>query len=182
MHLVSRVLDIPEDWVHEYNEREMDALHHSEKQYRKKELSNVRNRIEDMKREVPKHERREMRRRYLSEEIRRVKKLYLEKQAPELKKKLSRLVFEAQLHTGKQTGMTQESIERARQVPFSKIIETRNGIAECPFHNDKTPSMDTRNNFYYCYGCGANGDIIDFVMKVKDTSFQGAVEMLSVLS
>ena len=37
----------------------------------------------------------------------------------------------------------------------------RNGMACCPFHNDKTPSMklDWR---YHCFGCGADGDVIDF--------------------
>ncbi len=38
----------------------------------------------------------------------------------------------------------------------------RNGMACCPFHNDKTPSMKLDQR-YHCFGCGADGDVIDFV-------------------
>lgn len=38
----------------------------------------------------------------------------------------------------------------------------RNGMACCPFHNDKTPSLKVDER-YYCFGCGATGDVIDFV-------------------
>lgn len=38
----------------------------------------------------------------------------------------------------------------------------RNNMASCPFHNDKTPSMKVDNRFH-CFGCGADGDVIDFV-------------------
>ena len=37
----------------------------------------------------------------------------------------------------------------------------RNGMACCPFHNDKTPSMKLDRR-YHCFGCGADGDVIDF--------------------
>ena len=37
----------------------------------------------------------------------------------------------------------------------------RNGMACCPFHNDKTPSMKLDQR-YHCFGCGADGDVIDF--------------------
>lgn len=42
-----------------------------------------------------------------------------------------------------------------------------NGMARCPFHPDRTPSMkiDTR---YHCFGCGADGDVISFVGKLFD--------------
>ncbi len=38
----------------------------------------------------------------------------------------------------------------------------RNGMACCPFHHDKTPSMKLDRR-YHCFGCGADGDVIDFV-------------------
>ena len=38
----------------------------------------------------------------------------------------------------------------------------RNGMACCPFHNDKTPSMKLDQR-YHCFGCGADGDVIDFI-------------------
>lgn len=37
----------------------------------------------------------------------------------------------------------------------------QNGMACCPFHNDKTPSMKLDRR-YHCFGCGADGDVIDF--------------------
>ena len=41
------------------------------------------------------------------------------------------------------------------------IHVNRNGMACCPFHNDKTPSMKLDRR-YHCFGCGADGDVIDF--------------------
>ena len=41
-----------------------------------------------------------------------------------------------------------------------KVI--RNGMMKCPFHKDKTPSMKIDRR-YYCFGCLAGGDVIDFV-------------------
>ncbi len=53
----------------------------------------------------------------------------------------------------------------ARQVAESCGLKIgRNGMACCPFHNDRHPSMkiDTR---FHCFGCGADGDAIDFISK-----------------
>ena len=38
----------------------------------------------------------------------------------------------------------------------------RNGMCRCPFHPDKTPSMKINETYYYCFGCHATGDVIDF--------------------
>lgn len=48
---------------------------------------------------------------------------------------------------------------------FYGMNPNRNGLCQCPFHNDKTPSLkvDIR---YYCFGCGATGDVVDFVGKL----------------
>ena len=43
----------------------------------------------------------------------------------------------------------------------------RNGMACCPFHNDKTPSMKLDRR-YHCFGCGTDGDVIDFKTKVSE--------------
>lgn len=53
----------------------------------------------------------------------------------------------------------------ARQVAMQYGIKcNRNGMACCPFHKDKTPSMKIDKR-YYCFGCGETGDAIDFVAK-----------------
>src|SRR5258708_37964467 len=48
----------------------------------------------------------------------------------------------------------------------------------CPFHNEKTPSfyvVDDKN-FFHCFGCGAHGDAIGFVMRAENLDFIEAVE------
>lgn len=46
----------------------------------------------------------------------------------------------------------------------------RNGMCCCPFHSDKTPSMKINETYYYCFGCHATGDVIDFAAKLFDLS------------
>lgn len=45
----------------------------------------------------------------------------------------------------------------------------RNNMTSCPFHNDRTPSMKVDNRFH-CFGCGADGDVIDFVSRLYGIS------------
>lgn len=54
----------------------------------------------------------------------------------------------------------------------------RNGMACCPFHDDKNPSMkvDTR---FHCFGCQEDGDVIDFVGKLFGLTPKGAAEKLT---
>ena len=51
----------------------------------------------------------------------------------------------------------------------------------CPFHNEKTPSFTVNDDkaFYHCFGCGAHGDVIGFVMQTEGLSFPEAVEKLA---
>ncbi len=52
----------------------------------------------------------------------------------------------------------------------------------CPFHNEKTPSFCVytgNDEHFYCYGCGAGGDVITFIMKAENTDYQSAVELLA---
>ena len=54
----------------------------------------------------------------------------------------------------------------------------RNGMACCPFHDDKNPSMKVDQRFH-CFGCGADGDVIDFTAKLFDLSPKEAAEKLA---
>ena len=36
----------------------------------------------------------------------------------------------------------------------------------CPFHNDRTPSMKLNEEYFYCFGCGAHGDVIDLAARL----------------
>lgn len=51
----------------------------------------------------------------------------------------------------------------------------------CPFHNEKTPSftINDEKQFYHCFGCGAHGDVIGFVMNHDNISFRDSVEVLA---
>ena len=46
----------------------------------------------------------------------------------------------------------------------------RNAMTCCPFHDDRHPSMKLNQDFYYCFGCGATGDVIDLVSQLFDLS------------
>lgn len=73
-------------------------------------------------------------------------------------------------------------ILRAKDVPLENLIELNaQSFAHCPFHGkDKTPSLRVyRNqNRFYCYGCSAGNDVIDFIMKQEKCNFIEAVKFL----
>lgn len=56
-----------------------------------------------------------------------------------------------------------------------------NFFACCPFHNEKNPSFSVSQTkqFYYCFGCGAHGNAIDFLMQYDRLSFPESIEMLA---
>ncbi len=51
----------------------------------------------------------------------------------------------------------------------------------CPFHNEKTPSFSVSPNkqMYYCFGCGAGGNVITFIMQYENYTFYEALELLA---
>ncbi|NKB33494.1 MAG: DNA primase [Pseudomonadales bacterium] len=66
-----------------------------------------------------------------------------------------------------------------KRVPLKK--QGNNYTACCPFHQEKTPSFSVNQDrqFYYCFGCGAGGNAIGFVMNFEQTEFPEAVETLA---
>ena len=52
-------------------------------------------------------------------------------------------------------------------------------MACCPFHNDHTPSMKLNEDYFYCFGCGATGDVIDFVARLFNLSNYGTAQKLA---
>ena len=56
---------------------------------------------------------------------------------------------------------------------------TPNGMVCCPFHEDHTPSMKLNDAYYYCFGCGATGDVIDLTARLFDLSSLQAARKLA---
>ena len=59
------------------------------------------------------------------------------------------------------------------------IEVNRSGMACCPFHDDKNPSMKLNEEYFYCFGCGATGDVIDFTAQLYNLSPKEAAEKLA---
>ena len=55
----------------------------------------------------------------------------------------------------------------------------RNGMCSCPFHEDQHPSMKLNERYFYCFGCGATGDVIDFVARLFGLNSYEAAQKLS---
>lgn len=85
---------------------------------------------------------------------------------------------------------------------FIEEVKNRNGIEEiisryltlkragsnvvglCPFHNEKSPSFTVfpATRSFYCFGCGAGGDVISFVMRAENLDYREAIEFLAKLA
>ena len=74
--------------------------------------------------------------------------------------------------TVKQSVTTRQAAER-----YGIRVE-RNGMCRCPFHDDSTPSMKLDRR-YYCFGCGATGDVIDFVSQLRGIGNKEAAILLA---
>ena len=72
----------------------------------------------------------------------------------------------------KQSVTTRQAAER-----YGIRVE-RNGMCRCPFHDDSTPSMKLDRR-YYCFGCGATGDVIDFVSWLRGIGSKEAAILLA---
>ena len=55
----------------------------------------------------------------------------------------------------------------------------RNGMTRCPFHDDRHPSLKLNESYFYCFGCGATGDVIDFMARLFGLSSYEAAKKLA---
>lgn len=60
----------------------------------------------------------------------------------------------------------------------------KNLVGLCPFHNEKTPSFTVypENNSFYCFGCGAGGDVISFVRRMENLDYIEAVKAVAQMA
>ena len=67
-----------------------------------------------------------------------------------------------------------ETVKASVSVPEAAraygLTVTHHNMARCPFHDDRHPSLKLNPDFYYCFGCGAKGDVIDLVAGLFDLS------------
>lgn len=62
----------------------------------------------------------------------------------------------------------------------NKLVRSgRNWKVCCPFHGEKTPSLYIYDDHYHCFGCGAHGDAISYIMQSEGVGFREAVERLA---
>ncbi|MFR1833723.1 MAG: CHC2 zinc finger domain-containing protein [Lachnospiraceae bacterium] len=71
-----------------------------------------------------------------------------------------------------------QSVTTRQAAEHYGIKVRRNGMACCPFHNDKNPSMKLDRRFH-CFGCGADGDVIDFTAKLYGLELKEAAVKLA---
>lgn len=71
-----------------------------------------------------------------------------------------------------------QSVTTRQAAEHYGIRVNRNGMCVCPFHNDKNPSMKIDRRFH-CFGCQADGDVIDFVSRLHGTGTKEAALMLA---
>jgi len=79
-----------------------------------------------------------------------------------------------------------EAVEAADMV---EVVQARTQLRKagarytglCPFHDERTPSfsVNPQDKLYYCFGCGAGGDVISFVRETEQLDFAQAVEFLA---
>ena len=72
-----------------------------------------------------------------------------------------------------------QSISVREAAQMYGIEANRSGMACCPFHDDKNPSMKLNEEYFYCFGCGATGDVIDFTARLYNLSPKEAAEKLA---
>lgn len=70
------------------------------------------------------------------------------------------------------------TVEQAAEYYGMKL--GKNNMICCPFHNDHHPSMKLNTTYYYCFGCGATGDVIQFVANLFGLSNYEAAKKIAV--
>lgn len=77
--------------------------------------------------------------------------------------------------------------EKVKQAnPIEEVVREsvpldKNHKGKCPFHDDSTPSfsVNVKEHYFHCFGCGASGDVFDFIMKIQNIDFPAALNYLA---
>ena len=71
-----------------------------------------------------------------------------------------------------------EAVSTQQAAEYYGIKVNRSGMCRCPFHDDRSPSMKVDSRFH-CFGCGADGDVINFTARLFDLNNKEAAEKLA---
>ena len=91
-------------------------------------------------------------------------------------REINSALYQPKIKEGK---ITDQMIQKAKEYPIINLIENRKGMALCPFHDDKRPSLNLKNNFAYCHSCGYTADTIKLYQDLNNCSFSESVKYLS---
>lgn len=72
-----------------------------------------------------------------------------------------------------------QAVNMKEALSFYGYEVNRSGYAACPFHNERTASLKVYDDHFYCYGCGANGDIVEFVRRLYNLEFDAAINKIN---
>ena len=76
-----------------------------------------------------------------------------------------------------------EAVKNSIPVPDAAerygLKPNRSGVTRCPFHDDRHPSMKLNDEYFFCFGCGADGDVIDLTAKLYGMNNYDAVHKLA---
>lgn len=72
--------------------------------------------------------------------------------------------------------VVKQSVTAREAAELYGIAVGRGGMACCPFHDDRHPSLKLNEDYFYCFGCGATGDVTDFTARLYDLSPKEAAE------
>ena len=76
-----------------------------------------------------------------------------------------------------------ELVKQVVRVPeaaaYYGLQVSRNGMTCCPFHDDRHPSMKLNERYFYCFGCGATGDVLDLVARLFGLNSYEAAQKLA---
>ena len=75
--------------------------------------------------------------------------------------------------------VVKQSVTAREAAELYGIAVGRGGMACCPFHDDRHPSLKLNEDYFYCFSCGATGDVIDFTARLYDLSPKEAAEKLA---
>ena len=75
--------------------------------------------------------------------------------------------------------LVKESITVKQAAALYGLPVTSTWMTRCPFHEDHTPSMKLNDTYYYCFGCGATGDVIDLTARLFTLSSLQAARKLA---